>query len=80
MQSLKATVRNGKLIVDETPTDLPEGTEVELVVVEDEFESEDKARLLQSIEEGFEDIDRGNHMAGFDFIAQLRAKREAANR
>ncbi len=80
MQPLKATVRNGKLVVDETPTDLPEGTEVELVVVEDELDPDEKARLLQAIEDGEEDIERGDYMDGFEFVAQLRAKREAASR
>lgn len=32
MQSFKAVVRNGRLVVDE-PTDLPEGTEVQLLGV-----------------------------------------------
>lgn len=35
MQMLKAVVRNGRLILD-APTDLPEGTEVELAIVHDE--------------------------------------------
>ena len=33
MQSLKAVVRNGRLVVDE-PTELPDGTEVDLVALE----------------------------------------------
>jgi hypothetical protein len=37
MQALKATVRNGKLVLDETPTELPEGMDLELVAVEDEW-------------------------------------------
>ena len=51
MQPLKAHVKNGRLVLDE-PTDLPEGTEVEVLALDD----------------------------GFDFIAQLRARREAAAR
>lgn len=62
------------------PTDPPEGREVELVVLDDEeFAPEEKARLLQAIEDGVEDFERGDHMDGFEFIAQLRAKREAAS-
>jgi hypothetical protein len=80
MHALKAQVRNGRLVLDE-PTDLPEGQEVELVVLDDaEFEPEERARLLQAIEDGVEDIEKGNHVDGFEFIAQLRAKREAASR
>jgi len=80
MHALKAHVKNGRLVLDE-PTDLPEGREVELVVLDDEeFAPEEKARLLQAIEDGVEDFERGDHMDGFEFIAQLRAKREAASR
>ena len=63
------------------PTQLPEGAEVELVAVEDDdFEPEERARLLQAIEEGVADIERGDHVDGFEFVAQLRARREAAGR
>ena len=81
MQPLKAHVKNGQLVLDDPATDLPEGAEVELFLVEDdEFEPEERARLLQAIEESEEDIDRGDYVDGFEFIAQLRAKREAARR
>ena len=76
---LRAIVKNGRLILDE-PTDLPEGLEVKLVVAEDEFEPEEKARLLQAIEDGFEDIDRGDYVDGMEFADELLAKREAASR
>ena len=80
MRALKAYVRSGRLVLDE-PTQLPEGAEVELVAVEDDdFEPEERARLLQAIEEGIQDIERGDHVDGFEFVAQLRARREAAGR
>ncbi len=79
MHALKAIVRNGRLVLDE-PTTLADGTEVELLAVDEDLDPDEKARLLQSIEEGFEDFERGDHMDGFEFIAQLRAKREAASR
>jgi hypothetical protein len=79
MQPLKAVVKNGRLMVDE-PTELPDGTEIELLPVDDELDPQERARLLQSIDEGIEDFERGDHMDGFDFIAQMRARREAANR
>ncbi len=80
MHALKAHVKNGRLVLDE-PTDLPEGREVELVVLDDEeLAPGEKARLLQAIEDGVEDFERDDHMDGFEFIAQLRAKREAASR
>ena len=79
MQPLKAHVKNGRLVMDE-PTELPEGTEVELVVADDDFDAEERARLLAAIDDGIEDFERGDHVDGFEFIAQLRAKREAAGR
>jgi len=79
MQALKAVVKNGRLVVDE-PTKLPEGTEVELLSMDDAIDPEERARLLQSIEDGFADIERGDHMDAFEFVARLRAKREAAHR
>jgi hypothetical protein len=79
MQPLKAVVRNGRLVVDE-PTTLPEGTEVELLSVGDDFDPEERARLLAALDDGIEDFERGDHVDGFDFIAQMRAKRESAGR
>ena len=79
MHPLKAHVHNGRRVLDE-PTDLPEGTEVELLAVGDDFDPEERARLLAAIDEGIEDFERGDHMDGFDFIAQMRAAREAASR
>ncbi len=78
-EPLRAVVKNGRLILDE-PTDLPEGLEVTLVVAEDEFEPEEKARLLQAIEDGFEDIDKGDYVDGMEFADELLAKREALSR
>ena len=79
MQPLRAHVKNGRLLLDE-PTELPEGAEVELVLAEDDFAPEERARLLAAIEDGVEDFERGDHVDGFELIAQMRAKREAAGR
>jgi hypothetical protein len=76
---LKARVHNGRLVLDE-PTDLPEGAEVELVAVDDDFDSEERARLLAALDEGIEDFERSDHVDGFELIAQMRAAREAAGR
>jgi hypothetical protein len=53
---------------------------VEIVVVDDDFEPEERARLMQAIEDGADDFERGEYMDGFDFIAQMRARREAVDR
>ena len=79
MRALKAQVKGGRVVLDE-PTDLPEGAEVELILVDDDFEPEERKQLLRALEEADEEIERGEHMDGFEFIAQLRARREAANR
>jgi hypothetical protein len=79
MQPLKAHVKNGRLLLDE-PTDLPEGTEVEMLALDDAFDPEERARLLRALDDGADDVERGDHVDGFDFIAQLRARREAASR
>jgi hypothetical protein len=79
MHPLKARVHNGRLVLDE-PTDLPEGAEVELVAVGDDFDPEERARLLAAIDEGIEDFERGDRVDGFALIAQMRAAREAAGR
>ena len=67
MQPLKAHVKNGRLVLDE-PTDLPEGTEVEVVLVDDGFDAEERARLIQAIEDGEDDIERGDHVDGFEVL------------
>lgn len=79
MQALKAIVKNGRLVLDE-PTKLPEGTEVELLSIDDAIDPDERARLLQSIEDGYADIERGEHTDAFEFVARLKAKREATHR
>lgn len=81
MQSLKAHVRNGHFVLDDPATDLPEGAEVELVLLDDgELDPRERARLIEAIEESEADIERGDSVDGFELIAQLRAKRAAAGR
>lgn len=80
MSPLKARVTNGQLVLDDPHTNLPEGTELELMVVDDEFDPEERARLVQAIEESEADIERGDYVDGFALVAELRAKREAAAR
>ena len=58
----------------------PLRTEVELLSVDDAIDPDERALLLQSVEDGFADIARGDHMDAFEFVAQLRAKREATHR
>ena len=76
--TMKAHVRNGHFVADE-PTELPEGTEVEIAVtrVVDQFAGMDpaeRAELEQAIEEGYEDFERGDHEDAREFVARLLAK------
>ena len=64
---LKATVRNGRIVVDE-PTTLPEGAEVELRVVNDDGLSDAQRRELHdSIVHGIRD-GRSGRVSDFDAV------------
>lgn len=81
MQPLKAHVKNGRLVLDDPTTSLPEGAEVALMLVDDgELESEEQARRNEMIDASEEDIERGDFVDGMEFANQLLAKREAASR
>jgi len=73
MVVLKAHVRNGRLVLDE-PTDLPDGTEVELLPADawDDLDDQDRARLHAVLEASEEDIAAGRVFPAEDLIAELR--------
>jgi hypothetical protein len=78
MHRMRAQVRNGHLVIDE-PTDLPEGTVVELKVVKVEnpwadMHPEERAELEASLEQGFRDAENGDVVDAHDFLAAVRAK------
>jgi predicted DNA-binding antitoxin AbrB/MazE fold protein len=66
MQALKAVVKNGRLVLD-APTDLPEGEEVELAIVQEE----DDPELLAELEASAEDERAGRLVDLKDVIARL---------
>ena len=77
MQALKAHVRNGHFVIDE-PTDLPEGTEVELqlVTVADQWadmDPEERAELEAEIEAGYAEAEAGELIGADEVLAKLRA-------
>ena len=81
MLAVKAHVEKGRLKLDE-PTSLPEGEIVELVPIDevlarggDTLDDEERAALHQSIEEGFEDFEKGNTEDAFEFLARLKSER-----
>ena len=70
--TVRARVKNGRMILDE-PTDLPDGSEVELVVVDaDELDDEDRARLDAALEHSEEEFKAGLGISAADAIAALR--------
>lgn len=66
MQTLRARVVDGRLRLDEA-TDLPEGSEVVLAVIDEAVE--------EALEEAFADMDAGDEgMPADQFLAELRAR------
>ena len=66
-------VKGGQIVV-EGKTDLPEGTELTLVMVEadDEMTPEERADLEAELERGREAIAAGRGMSGDDLLARVR--------
>lgn len=71
---IRATVRNGRIVLDE-PTTLPDGHEVELCVLNDDGMSEDERRRLHaSIARGIRDGRAGREVELGSFLDQLDAE------
>ncbi|WP_437743103.1 hypothetical protein WMF39_47645 [Sorangium sp. So ce1504] len=77
MLSLKATVRNGHIVLDE-PTELPEGAVVDLVAVGgdalDELDDEERGALHAALAEGIAQDDAGDTLDADEVLARLRAR------
>ena len=73
--TLKARVKAGRLVVDE-PTDLPEGTEVELLPLDpgDWLDEEDRAALHQALKDSDEDIKAGRLVDADVILRELRSR------
>lgn len=68
----RARVREGRLVLDE-PTDLPEGTTVTLVPLEeDDLDDEERARLHAALDESELDVQAGRVRPAEDLLAELR--------
>ena len=74
MTSIRARVRGGRLVVD-PPTDLPEGVEVRLAMVDDDLDDESRAALEASLEESYAELERGELLDAADVLRGLRASR-----
>jgi hypothetical protein len=54
------------------PTDLPEGTEVELASVDDDLDEEDRARLHAALDAADDELRAGKGMPSEHIVAALR--------
>jgi hypothetical protein len=80
MSALKIRVENGRIVVNE-PTNLPNGTELYVVPVDelqdvvleqnDGLDDEERQELLRSIDEGLADVDAGDVHDFKEVIASL---------
>lgn len=75
MQTIRATVRNGRIVINE-PATLPDGHEIELCVLNDDGMSDDerRRRLHASISRGIRDGRAGREMDLDSFMDQLDAE------
>ena len=72
MHSVKARVKNGRLVLDE-PTDLPEGTEVELVLpAADDMDDDERAALHAELEASIAEADAGQKVDFATMMSELR--------
>ena len=76
MSNLRATVRNGRIVLEE-PTALPEGTVLHLVLDDegDNLDEEERALLRAAIREGLAEAERGDVIPADEFLADLRRSR-----
>jgi hypothetical protein len=72
--TLKARVHNGRLVVDE-PTQLPEGTEVNLLPLDpgDWLDPSDRAALHRALVASQDDIEAGRLVDAEEVLRELRA-------
>ena len=73
--TLKARVKAGRLIVDE-PTDLPEGTEIELLPLDpgDWLDDEDRAALHQALRDSDQEVKAGRLVDADTILRELRLR------
>lgn len=76
MLTLKARVVGGRVVVEDA-VDLPDETELRLLVVDegDDLDDEDRARLHVALEESQRQVDRGEVVSADEVFADFRAGR-----
>jgi hypothetical protein len=75
MGTVRATVRDGRLVVDE-PTTLPEGTVLDLVIDDegDDLDPRDRARLHAAIDRSAAEAREGRVRPASAVLARLRTR------
>jgi len=73
--TLKARVQKGRLVFDE-PTDLPEGTEVELLPLDpgDWLSDEDRSALHRALAVSDTDVEAGRVIDANEVLRELRSE------
>jgi hypothetical protein len=75
MRALKAHVKAGRLLLDE-PTDLPDGAEVRVALVDDDdLDDSERAKLHAAILAGEAELDAGQGVSEGELWSRLRAIR-----
>ena len=74
MPILRGRVESGRIVVDE-PLDLPDGTEVEIAVLEDadEMTADERAEIEGEIDAGLKEAERGEGSPAEDVLRRLRS-------
>ncbi len=75
MEPLRAVVKGGRIVVEE-PTELPEGTELVLAVVDegDDMDDAERARLHESLRRSIAQAKSGQLVDGEAVIGKLLAR------
>ena len=75
MSLFRARVRNGRIVLDE-PTDLPEGSIVDLVPADswDALDDADRRALHEALSQSVEDVAQGRTVAYDDVLKKLRER------
>lgn len=75
--TLKGRVKAGRLVIDD-PVDLPDGSEVELAVIDagDDLDEGERERLHAALLETQGEVDRGEGIPAEQVIGRLRRRRQ----
>lgn len=76
MQTLKARVRDGRLVLDQA-TGLPEGTELELAAADpgDDLDDAERAALHAALSEAWASARAGDLRPAEELVEELRSRR-----